>query len=57
MFTFYYNGSYINGSFNRDDCYVTDDSDHFHGKRFKNVHAAKIAITKARKSGLPASRY
>lgn len=57
MFTFYYKGSYINGNFDRSDCYVTDDSDYFYGKRFKSVHAAKIAITKARKSGLPNSRY
>ena len=56
MFTLYYNGSYINGSFNRDACYITDDSDYFHGKRFKSVLAAKIAITKARKSGIPVSR-
>ena len=56
MFTLYYNGSYINFKFDRDDCYITDDSDYFHGKRFKNVQAAKIAISKARKSGIPVSR-
>jgi hypothetical protein len=56
MFTFYYNGMYINGSFSRDDCYVTDDTFHFLGRRFSSTHAAKIAITRARKAGIPASR-
>jgi len=56
MYTIRYNGSYINGSFAGADCYVTDDSDHFCGQRFKSIHAAKIAITRARRAGLPASR-
>ncbi len=56
MFTIRYNGSYINSSFSRSDCYVTDDSDYFYGRRFKSVHAAKIAITRARRAGIPASR-
>lgn len=56
MYTFRYNGMYINGSFNRPECYITDDTFHFLGKRFKNVQAAKVAITKARKAGIAASR-
>jgi hypothetical protein len=56
MYTFKYKGSYINGKFNSDDCYVTDDSDYFYGKWFKSLHAAKIAISKARSIGIPESR-
>jgi hypothetical protein len=56
MFTFYYNGMYINGSFSRSDCYVTDDTFYFIGRRFKSTHAAKIAITRARRAGIHASR-
>jgi hypothetical protein len=47
---------YINGYCNKSECYVTDDTGHFHGKRFKSYRAAQIAITKARKAGIPASR-
>lgn len=56
MFTFRYNGMYINCSITKDICYVTDDTCHFYGRIFKNVQSAKIAITKARKAGIPASR-
>ena len=56
MFTFYYNGMYINENFSRSDCYVTDDTFYFLGRRFNSVHAAKIAITRARRAGIPASR-
>jgi hypothetical protein len=56
MFTIYYNGMYINGNFSRNDCYVTDDTFYFIGVKFKSLQAAKIAITKARKEGIPESR-
>jgi len=56
MFTFYYNGMYINGSFSRSDCYVTDDTFYFLGRMFKSAHAAKIVITRARRAGIPTSR-
>lgn len=56
MFTHYYNGMYINGYCNKDDCYVTDDYGTFLGKRFKSYRSAQIAITKARKAGVHASR-
>ena len=56
MFTYYYNGMYINGSCSHSWCYVTDDYDTFKGKRFKSYRAAQVAITKARNSGVPASR-
>jgi hypothetical protein len=56
MFTKYHNGMYINGSFSKAECYVTDDTGHFYGKFFKSYRAAQIAITKARNSGVPASR-
>lgn len=56
MFTHRYNGMYINGYFEKDDCYVTDDTNHFRGKRFKSYRAAQMAITKARTSGVPESR-
>ena len=56
MFTIRYNGMYINGRFDCDMCYVADDTCHFKGKMFKSFRSAQIAITKARKSGAPASR-
>jgi hypothetical protein len=56
MFTHFYNGAYINGHCAKSDCYVTDDSGHFRGIVFKSYRAAQIAITKARKAGLTASR-
>ena len=56
MFTHRYNGMYINGSFTKTWCYVTDDTGLFYGKRFKSYRAAQIAITKARKAGTPESR-
>ena len=56
MFTHYYNGMYINGSISKPCCYVTDDLGIFVGRMFKSYRAAQIAITKARKSGVPASR-
>lgn len=56
MFTRYYNGMYINGHLNGPTCYVTDDFGTFLGKRFKSFRAAQMAITKARKNGVPASR-
>ena len=56
MFTHFYNGAYINGHCNSDYCYVTDDTGYFSGLRFKSYRAAQIAITKARKAGLTASR-
>lgn len=56
MFTHRYNGAYINGSFNRSECYVTTDCRRFHGRAFKSYRAAQIAITKARAAGMPESR-
>ncbi len=56
MFTHYYNGMYINGSFNKAQCYVTDDYGTFKGLVFKSYRAAQIAITKARNNGVEASR-
>lgn len=56
MFTIKYNGMYINGYHNSKVCYVTDDTNHFKGRQFNSLHAAKIAITKARKAGVPESR-
>jgi hypothetical protein len=56
MFTLRYNGMYINGSVKSDACYVTDDTSHFKGRMFKSVLAAKRAINKARKEGVPESR-
>jgi len=56
MFTYLYNGMYINGSISSPVCYVTDDYDTFTGKKFKSYRAAQVAITKARKRGVPASR-
>lgn len=56
MFTHRYNGMYINGSCSHDRCYVTDDTGHFVGREFKSYRAAQIAITKARNSGVSASR-
>ena len=56
MFTKYYNGMYINGSFSRAACYVSDDTGHFCGRVFKSYRAAQIAITRARAAGVPASR-
>ena len=56
MFTHRYNGMYINGYFDRSECYVTDDTQHFYGKMFKSYRAAQLAITKARNVGIPASR-
>ena len=56
MFTYYYNGMYINGSTSSAQCYVTDDTGHFKGRVFKTYRAAQVAITKARNSGIPASR-
>jgi hypothetical protein len=55
MFTFHYNGMFINGRFDRESCYVTSDCNTFAGKTFKSVLAAKRAITRARKAGAPAS--
>ena len=56
MFTNRYNGMYINGRCDRAACYVADDTGHFAGRVFKSYRAAQIAITKARKAGIPASR-
>lgn len=56
MFTIRYNGMYINGYCEKPECYVTDDTGHYRGRVFKSMLAAKIAITKARKAGIPASR-
>jgi hypothetical protein len=56
MFTIRYNGMYINGRIDRASCYVTDDYGTFKGVSFKSVHAAKIAITRARNSGVSESR-
>lgn len=56
MFTHYYNGMYINGSCASGWCYVTDDYGTFKGLRFRSYRAAQIAITKARKAGVLASR-
>lgn len=56
MFTHRYNGMYINGYTDKPHCYVTDDTGHFAGVLFKSYKAAQIAITKARKAGIPASR-
>lgn len=56
MFTLYYNGMYINGRLDTGECWVSDDYGTFRQKRFKSLHAAKCAITKARKAGAPASR-
>lgn len=56
MFTHFYNGMYINGNCNRAACYVTDDTGHFSGRMFKSYRAAQMAITKARRAGVPASR-
>jgi hypothetical protein len=56
MFTYKYNGMYINGSIDKQTVYVTDDTNHFKGKIFKSYRAAQVAITKARNAGVPASR-
>jgi hypothetical protein len=56
MFTHRYNGAYINGYCAKPECYVTTDCGRFHGVRFKTYRAAQIAITRARKAGMPASR-
>jgi hypothetical protein len=56
MFTYFYNGAYINGYCVKSDCYVTDDIGHFRGIVFRSYRAAQIAITKARKAGMTASR-
>lgn len=56
MFTQYYKGMYINGRCDRAACYVTDETGYFLGRTFKNYRSAQIAITKARKAGVPASR-
>ena len=55
MFTFHYNGMFINGYFDRPECRVTDDAGTFAGRRFASVLAAKRAITAARRGGVPAS--
>ena len=56
MFTYRYNGMYINGYINKNTCYVTDDYNTFAGKVFKSYRAAQVAITKARNRGVPESR-
>lgn len=56
MFTFHYNGMFINGYFHKPECYVTSDCAMFAGIRFRSVLAAKRAITKARKAGANPSR-
>ena len=56
MYTRYYKGMYINGSCAQGHCYVTDDTGHFLGRVFESYRSAQIAITKARASGVPASR-
>ena len=56
MFTYKYNGMYINGNLNTKTVYVTDDHNTFSGKTFKSYRSAQVAITKARNSGVPASR-
>ena len=56
MFTHAYNGMFINGYFDKSDCYVTDDSNHFYRRMFQSYRAAQVAITKARNAGVPASR-
>lgn len=56
MFTHRYNGAYINGYCNRPECYVTTDCGRFYGRTFKTYRAAQIAITKARRAGMPESR-
>jgi hypothetical protein len=56
MFTFHYNGAFINGYFDKPECYVTCDDGTFLGKRFKSCLAAKRAITMARHAGMPASQ-
>jgi len=55
MFTFHYNGMFINGHFDRNECRVTDDHNTFQGLVFKTCIGAKRAITKARKAGIQAS--
>lgn len=56
MFTIRYNGMYINGRCDRNECYVTDDFGTFYGLTFKSYRAAQLAITKARNAGMPESR-
>ena len=56
MFTHYYNGMYINGSYSKPECYVSDDFGTFKGKLFKSYRAAQIAITRARIHGVQSSR-
>lgn len=56
MFTHRYNGMYINGSCHKAQCYVVDDYGTFTGQMFKSYRAAQIAITRARKAGVEASR-
>lgn len=56
MFTTYYNGMYINASCSKSECYVTDEFGTFYGRTFKSLQAAKVAITKARNTGIEASR-
>ena len=41
MFTHRYNGSYINGYCDKQQCYVTDDSGALAGKIFKSYRAAQ----------------
>jgi len=56
MFTHYYKGMFIHGYFDRKECHVTAENDHFRGRRFPTYRAAQMAITKARNAGVPASR-
>ena len=56
MFTKYYNGMYINGTFAGRQYYVSDDTGYFQGRVFKSYRAAQLAITRARAAGVPASR-
>lgn len=56
MFTRFYKGMYINGYCGKSECYIADDFGTFAGKLFKSYRAAQLAITKARKNGVAASR-
>ena len=48
MFTLRYKTAYINGYINKTECYITSDCQHFKGRIFKSLLAAKQAITKAK---------
>jgi hypothetical protein len=51
MFTHRYNGLYIHGYFDKPECHVTGSRTL--DRMFKSYRAAQIAVTKARRAGVP----